>query len=251
MSRILAFEETAGGKIVLVSPTAPLPTQNLLLGVDGLTPASLDNPIPTSATLTGNVTLDPQNLNLEATQLLNKAELIAINAKAPALGQALAAASVPVVLTAAQMTTLTPPTTVTANLGTIAGVATSAKQDTAAGKLDTMIASLGSLDTKLIASAATEAKQTTGNASLASIDDKLVATAQRTPAFSNVTTGGTVAAGKRKILFIFSSDYSGNVGGIPFLGNVDQQIEIPIPQGDTCDAVVYTVSTGSIRIITF
>lgn len=41
-----------------------------------------------------------------------------IDAKTPALGQALAAASVPVVLTAAQLTTLTPVSTVTANAGT-------------------------------------------------------------------------------------------------------------------------------------
>lgn len=41
-----------------------------------------------------------------------------IDTKTPALGQALAAASVPVVLTAAQITTLTPVSTVTANAGT-------------------------------------------------------------------------------------------------------------------------------------
>jgi hypothetical protein len=41
-----------------------------------------------------------------------------VDTKTPALGQALAAASVPVVLTAAQITTLTPVSTVTANAGT-------------------------------------------------------------------------------------------------------------------------------------
>lgn len=48
--------------------------------------------------------------------------LAAIKAKTdniPAQGQALAAASLPVVLTAAQITTLTPPTTVIANMGTV------------------------------------------------------------------------------------------------------------------------------------
>ncbi len=44
--------------------------------------------------------------------------LSAINTKIPALGQALASASTPVVLTAAQLSTLTPLSTVTANAGT-------------------------------------------------------------------------------------------------------------------------------------
>ena len=56
------------------------------------------------------------------------------------LGQQLAASSVPVVLTAAQLTTLTPPTTVTANLGTLNGAATAANQST-------MITSLASIAT--------------------------------------------------------------------------------------------------------
>lgn len=57
-------------------------------------------------------------------QTTGNTSLSSIDGKTPALGQALAAASVPVVLTAAQITTLTPPTTVTvtgtvtANAGT-------------------------------------------------------------------------------------------------------------------------------------
>ena len=61
--------------------------------------------------------------------------LSAINGKTPALGQALNAASVPVVLTATQIATLTPPAAIT-------GFATSARQD-----LQT--ASLTSIDGKL------------------------------------------------------------------------------------------------------
>lgn len=52
-----------------------------------------------------------------------------IDSKTPALGQALAAASVPVVLPAAQITTLTPPAAIT-------GFATSAKQDTLISHVD-------------------------------------------------------------------------------------------------------------------
>lgn len=48
-----------------------------------------------------------------ANQVLEIADLDSINTKTPALGQALAAGSTPVVLTAAQISALTPPTTVT------------------------------------------------------------------------------------------------------------------------------------------
>jgi hypothetical protein len=67
-----------------------------------------------------------------------------INGKTPALGQALAAASVPVVLTAAQIATLTPP-------AAIAGFATAANQTTANTALSAIQTS--------VASAATLAEQ--------------------------------------------------------------------------------------------
>lgn len=59
-----------------------------------------------------------------ANQVTGNASLASIDSKIPALGQALAAASTPVVLTAAQEAALTPPAAIT-------GFATSAKQDTA------------------------------------------------------------------------------------------------------------------------
>ncbi len=61
------------------------------------------------------------NLNTSALALETGGNLASIKTntdKIPALGQALAADSVPVVLTAAQLTTLTPVSTVTANAGT-------------------------------------------------------------------------------------------------------------------------------------
>lgn len=67
-----------------------------------------------------------------------------IDAKIPALGQALAAASVPVVLPASQITTLTPPAAIT-------GFATSAKQDTIIGHVDGIETSLSSIDGKITA----------------------------------------------------------------------------------------------------
>jgi hypothetical protein len=63
------------------------------------------------------------NLNTSLLALESGGNLATIATRTPALGQALAAASVPVVLTAAQVTTLTPVSTVTANIGTSGSLA--------------------------------------------------------------------------------------------------------------------------------
>ena len=74
--------------------------------------------LPTGANSIGQVTANAgTNLNTSALALESGGNLASINTKIPSLGQALAAASVPVVLTAAQITTLTPPTTVGLNAG--------------------------------------------------------------------------------------------------------------------------------------
>lgn len=79
---------------------------------------------PTSVTVSGTVTANAgTNLNTSALALETGGNLASINTKTPALGQALAAASVPVVMTASQLTTLTPLSTVTANIGTTGGLA--------------------------------------------------------------------------------------------------------------------------------
>lgn len=86
--------------------------------------------------ITGTVTANAgTNLNTSALALEAGGNLAAIKAKTdniPAQGQALAAASVPVVLTAAQITTLTPPAAIT-------GFATSAKQDTLDTSVNTLL----------------------------------------------------------------------------------------------------------------
>lgn len=82
------------------------------------------------------------NLNTSALALESGGNLAAIKAKTdniPAQGQALAAGSLPVVLPAAQITTLTPPAAIT-------GFATSAKQDTIIGHVDGVEALLGTID---------------------------------------------------------------------------------------------------------
>lgn len=73
--------------------------------------ADTDNVTVTSAAL-------PTGAATAANQVTGNNSLSSIDTKTPALGQALAAASVPVVLTAAQLSTLTPLTTVTVTQGT-------------------------------------------------------------------------------------------------------------------------------------
>jgi tetrahydromethanopterin S-methyltransferase subunit B len=95
--------------------------------------------VTSSGTVTANAGTD---LNTSALALESGGNLDSIKAKTdniPALGQALASASVPVVLPAAQITTLTPPAAIT-------GYSTSAKQDTIIGHIDGIEGSIDGLE---------------------------------------------------------------------------------------------------------
>lgn len=74
---------------------------------------------------------------------------------------------------------------------------------------------------------------------------------QLTPISALVTTGGTVASGKKHIEFIFSSDFVGNVNGIAYTGVSEAAQIFNAPSGSTFGAIAYTVSAGSIRLISF
>lgn len=89
--------------------------------------ASDQSAVPVSGTITANIGT-AGTLATAAKQDTGNTSVASIDTKTPALGQALAAASVPIVLTAAQLTTLTPPAAITnyanetgGNLATIAG----------------------------------------------------------------------------------------------------------------------------------
>lgn len=105
-----------------------------------------------------------------AKQDTGNTSVASIDTKTPALGQALAAASVPVVLTAAQLTTITPPAAIT-------GYATSAKQDTGNTSLASIDGKITAVNTGAVVisssalptGAATSANQATEITSLASI----------------------------------------------------------------------------------
>lgn len=89
------------------------------------------------ATVTGgkldvNASIDTTGLATSAKQDTGNTSVASIDTKTPALGQALAAASVPVILPSATITTLTPPAAIT-------GFATSALQSTQDASINTLL----------------------------------------------------------------------------------------------------------------
>lgn len=115
--------------------------------------------------ISGTVSL-PTGAATSANQTTANASLSSIDSKTPPLGQALSAASVPVVLPATQITALTPLTTVTVTQAT-------------GSNLHTQVDS-----SALPTGAATSANQATEITSLASIDSKLTSPLVTTPADS-------------------------------------------------------------------
>lgn len=109
------------------------PRSKITLGADGVNDGDVSSANPLPVSLASVPSHAVTNAGTFVTQINGTAltALQSLDTKAPALGQALAAASVPVVLTAAQITTLTPPAAIT-------GFATSAKQDTAQTSLTTL-----------------------------------------------------------------------------------------------------------------
>ena len=209
----------------------PLPTQASTSALQTTGNTSL----ATIATNTGNI---PANLTVSSTRLLvdnsgvtqpvsgtitanlgtiagvatatnqetTNTSLAIINSKIPALGQALAASSTPVVLTASQLSTLTPLASVgitgtlpafaatpTFNIGTISTVASEATLSALNTKLPSNLTvtstrllvdssgvtqPISAASLPLPTNAATSALQTTGNTSLGSIDNKTPALGQ-------------------------------------------------------------------------
>jgi hypothetical protein len=117
---VLCYATTvsAGANVLqVVTPSEPLPVTGTFWQATQ----------PVSGTVTANAST---NLNTSALALESDGNLATIAGRTPALGQALAASAVPVVLTAAQLATLTPLTTVavtesgTWNIGTVTTVTT-------------------------------------------------------------------------------------------------------------------------------
>lgn len=160
----------------------------VVLASDEVVPISATAlPLPAGAATSANQTSEITQLtaintnttgvSTAANQTTEITHLTSIDTKTPALGQALAAASVPVVLTAAQLATLTPLTTVSVTQGTtpwadnisqFGGSAVSLGSKVSASSIPVVIASdQGALP--LPTGAATSANQATEISSLATI----------------------------------------------------------------------------------
>lgn len=71
----------------------------------------------------------------------------------------------------------------------------------------------------------------------------------RTPTITSVTSSGTVAAGARNVTFVFSSTFTGSILGVAYAGSSDASQTISAGSADALDAIAYTVTAGSMRIV--
>lgn len=183
----------------------------VVFGASGTqTPVSAANPLPITFTASPLPTGAATAAN-QTTEITSLASIVTNTGHIPTLGQALAAASTPVVLTAIQLAALTPPTSV----GITGNVAITA-------------ASL-----PLPAGAATSALQTSGNTSLTTIATETTAIATNTPALvggavpvtiPGVTVSTPLAVADSGTNFISSTGNSTSTNvavGTPFIGAVE------------------------------
>lgn len=123
----LKIEGVSGGQAVPVSAASlPLPS-GAATSANQQTDALTDTQLRATA-VPVSMSAVPTGASTAANQATEIASLASIDTKTPALGQAVAGASVPVVLPAAQITTLTPPAAIT-------GFLTEADFDTKTGSL--------------------------------------------------------------------------------------------------------------------
>ncbi len=159
---------TAANQATEISSLATIATNTTNAGTPVVSGTVAVSNFPATQPVSGTVTANAgTNLNTSALALETGGNLASINTKVPALGQALAAASVPVVLTAAQLSTLTPLTTV----ATTAAAATTSSV--------TSVASSGS-SVSLLASNSSRKNATFFNESTTTLYLKLGATASFT-----------------------------------------------------------------------
>jgi hypothetical protein len=248
----LALE--SGGNLASINTKLPsnltVTATRLLVDGSGVTqPVSLStlptgtNNIGSLTNITGTISL-PTGAATAANQTTGNTSLSSIDSKTPALGQALATASVPVVLPAAQITTLTPPTSVGIS-GTLPAFATTPTFNIGTSSLALESGgNLASINTKLPSNltvtatrllvdgsgvtqpvsaaslplptgAATSANQTTGNTLLSSIDGKLPsslgtktssASLSVSPAFAATSTLTNVASSGTSVTLLAANN---------------------------------------------
>lgn len=252
--------------------------KDVIKGLDGVqkTISSLSFPVPNyvlpfkdssgkavQATLTAggelpvSATIDTTGLATTATDTNTAATAVSVDSiddKTPALGQALAAGSTPVVLTAAQITTLTPPAAIT-------GFSTSAKQDTMIGHLDgveTLLTDIeADTDTLAVVGGGTEATAqrvtiADDSTGVLSVDDNggsltvdnaaLTELAGAIDTEVQVDVVGALPAGTNNIGDV---DIASIAAGDNNIGNVDIASAIPAGTNNIGDVDVASIAAGT------
>lgn len=146
----------------------------------------------------------PSGASTLAAQTTGNSSLSSIDSKTPALGQALAASSVPVVLTAAQLTTLTPPAAITGfalEAGHLASIDTKLTSPlSVTGTFFQATQPISAASLPLPTGGSTSALQTTGNTSLATIATNSGTQATAANQTSQITQETTTASNTTSIL---------------------------------------------------
>jgi hypothetical protein len=70
------------------------------------------------------------------------------------------------------------------------------------------------------------------------------------PKADTKTASFITPAGLRSVQFIFSSDFTGNIGSAPFNGATDYEKTFEADAGQTLDSISVTITTGSLRFCT-
>lgn len=222
---------------VTVQPGANPGTKLLLVAASGSQPE-----------VCGSVVCNPDGTSISGSGSgTGNVNLTQVGGAAIALGQALAAASLPVVLTAAQLATLT----------TVGGLAAENAVPVGNPVFTAGIAqaynttpnwTLGDI-------AGFRFEQVTGGlmcyTRLLTTADAVTATlagVSRAPAAVAATAGATIAAGSKSITFISSSDWAGTILGVTFPAS--STFTLNAPAGDTIGAVVFTRSAGTLTYYT-
>lgn len=194
---------------------------------------------------------------LNAKDFSTETTLSALNTKLPAQGQALAAASTPVVLPAAQITTLTPPAAIT-------GFATSAKQDTLLTELqlkadltETQPVSLASVPTHAVTQSGTwtEANSAAIKTAVETIDNIVSGAGvnQTQVGGTNIdTNSGNKSAGTQRV--VLATDQPQLTNALKVDGSaVTQPVSGTVTTTESAPTTIYngkkTVTTAGTRVV--
>jgi hypothetical protein len=185
------LDSMTGGDVISTDDVAGVKVQRVKVqyGGDGVA-TDVDTGTPLPVTVVANTLAT--GAATSAKQDIGNTSVASIDTKTPALGQALAAASVPVILPAITVTALTPPAAIT-------GFATSAKQDSLLTELllkakltDTQPVSLASVPSHAVTNAGTFATQAT----LAAETTKVIGTVNIATAQTVGVVAGSALIGK-------------------------------------------------------